>query len=117
MSISTQTGDEGSTSLLFGRRVPKTDPHIRANGAIDELSARLGLARASLKGTPGDPYITERIFAIQKELVTVMGQVAVAAEDRERHAAKFPVVTPGMTDALTALVHDLEENHKIEFHR
>ncbi|MDD5349080.1 MAG: cob(I)yrinic acid a,c-diamide adenosyltransferase [Chthoniobacteraceae bacterium] len=117
MSIATQTGDQGDTSLLFGKRVPKTDPHIRANGAVDELSARLGLARASLKGTPGDPFITGGIFAIQKELVTVMGQIAVAPGDHERHAAQFPVVTPAMTDALTGLVHDLEQNHKIEFHR
>ena len=117
MSIATQTGDNGSTSLLFGKRVPKTDPRIGCNGAVDELSARLGLARASLKGTVGEPFVTERILAIQQELVTVMGQIAVAPEDHERHAAKFPVVTPAMTDALTALVADLEQNHKIEFHR
>lgn len=117
MSISTKTGDQGSTSLLFGKRVPKTDAHIRCNGAVDELSARLGLARASLKGTPAEPFVTEPLFAIQKELVTVMGQIAVAPEDHERHAAKYPVVTPAMVDALTARVTGLEQNHKIEFHR
>ena len=118
MSIATQTGDQGTTSLLFGRRVSKTDPRIGCNGAIDELSAALGLARATLKGTVGDPFITERIFAIQKELVIVMGQIAVAPEDRERaNAGNYGSVTPAMVDALTALVHDLEQNHQIEFHR
>ena len=118
MSIATQTGDQGTTSLLFGRRVAKTDVRIACNGAIDELSAALGLARASLKGTVGDPFITERIFAIQKELVIVMGEIAVAPEDRERaHARNFGSVTPAMVDVLTALVHDLEQNHQIEFHR
>ncbi|MEI8233917.1 MAG: cob(I)yrinic acid a,c-diamide adenosyltransferase [Verrucomicrobiota bacterium] len=118
MSIATQTGDQGTTSLLFGRRVSKTDPRIGCNGAIDELSATLGLARASLKGTVGDPFITERIFAIQKELVTVMGEIAVAPQDRERHrAGNFGSTTPEKVDALTVLVHDLEQNHQIEFHR
>lgn len=118
MSISTQTGDQGSTSLLYGRRVPKTDPRIGCNGAIDELNAQLGMARAFLKGTVGDPFITERLFAIQKELITLMGEVAVAPEDRERHkASTYSVVTPEMVEALTAFVHDLEKNHQIEFHR
>jgi len=118
MSIATQTGDHGATSLLFGRRVPKTDPHIGCNGALDELNAQLGMARACLKGTVGDPFITEKIFAIQKELIVVMGEIAVAPEDRERHRnSDYGVVTPAMVDALTALVTDLETLHRIEFHR
>ena len=33
MSIVTRTGDDGETSLLFGRRIAKTDPRIEAVGA------------------------------------------------------------------------------------
>ena len=118
MSIATQTGDQGTTSLLFGRRVPKTDPHIGCNGALDELNAQLGMARACLKGSVGDPFVTGKIFAIQKELIVVMGEIAVVPEDREKHrASTYGVVTPAMVDALTAHVHDLETNHRIEFHR
>ncbi|MGA0112208.1 MAG: ATP:cob(I)alamin adenosyltransferase, partial [Chthoniobacterales bacterium] len=47
-SIATKTGDDGTTSLLFGRRVPKTDLRIVANGRVDELNARLGMAKACL---------------------------------------------------------------------
>lgn len=118
MSIATQTGDQGTTGLLFGRRVPKTDPRIGCNGALDELNAQLGMARAFLKGTVGDPFISGKLFAIQKELIVVMGEIAVLPEDRERHrASDYGVVTPEMVDALTALVHDLETNHRIEYHR
>ena len=39
-SIATKTGDDGSTSLLFGRRVSKTDMRIVANGRVDELNVR-----------------------------------------------------------------------------
>ncbi len=118
MSISTKTGDQGSTSLLYGRRVPKTDPRIGCNGAVDELNAQLGLARAFLKGGVADPFITDRIFAVQKQLITVMSEIAVAPEDRERHqAGKMAVITPALVDELTDAVHDLEQNHQIEFHR
>jgi len=114
MSISTQTGDQGDTGLLFGRRVPKTDPRIGCNGAVDELNAQLGMARAFLKGSAGDPMITDRMMAIQKELIVLMGEIAVIPEDRER---PHGVVTPDMVEALTATVHEMESQHRIEFHR
>ncbi len=116
MSIATQTGDNGTTALLFGRRVPKTDARIFANGAVDELNAALGLARASLKGSEGDPFITAQLFAIQKELVTLMGEIAVNPEDRDRHGqAGFGKITPEAVDRLTAAITDLEKNHRISF--
>ena len=118
MSIATQTGDLGETSLLFGRRVPKTDPHISCNGALDELNAALGMARSCLKAGVGDPFVTEQILAIQKELIVVMGEIAVVPEDRERHrSSDYGVVTPAMVDALTAQIDDLETHHRIEYHR
>jgi len=46
MSIATQTGDTGQTSLVGGRRVSKGDPRVEAYGTVDELIAHLGLARA-----------------------------------------------------------------------
>jgi len=44
--IYTRTGDDGTTSLAGGRRVPKDDPRIEANGTLDELNALLGVALA-----------------------------------------------------------------------
>ena len=46
MSIATQTGDRGQTSLIGGRRVSKGDPRVDAYGTVDELIAQMGLARA-----------------------------------------------------------------------
>jgi cob(I)alamin adenosyltransferase len=76
MSIATTTGDDGTTALMFGRRVSKTDPRIVANGACDELNAALGMVRAFCE----ERFITEPLFGIQKELVILMGELAVAAE-------------------------------------
>jgi cob(I)alamin adenosyltransferase len=46
MSIATQTGDTGQTSLVGGRRISKGDARVDAYGTVDELIAQIGLARA-----------------------------------------------------------------------
>ncbi len=62
--IYTGKGDQGTTSLLSGKRVPKDDPRVQAYGALDELQAHLGIARALLKTGP----IAEVIFEIQNDI-------------------------------------------------
>ena len=112
MSISTKTGDEGMTGLMFNRRVPKTHPRVIAYGAVDELNTALGMVRAFCEV----PFVVERVFEIQKELVILMGELAVEPGDRERYVEKgHKVVTGAMVDALTGQVDDLEKNHRITF--
>ena len=112
MSIATNTGDEGETSLMYGRRAPKTDPRVDAYGCVDELNSALGLARASAQ----DSFIADQILAIQKELVIVMGELATASEDIERYTTDgFQLTTAAMTDRLTAAVDDLEKNRLGKF--
>ena len=64
MSIYTRKGDKGTTTLL-NDSVAKDDVRIEVNGEIDELSAVLGLARASL----GDEALCVRIEQLQRLLV------------------------------------------------
>src|SRR4051812_48270284 len=45
LKIYTKTGDTGSTSLIGGTRVPKSNDRIEAYGNIDELNAHIGLCR------------------------------------------------------------------------
>lgn len=42
--IYTKTGDDGTTGLGTGQRVPKTDPRVEAYGTVDEANAAVGLA-------------------------------------------------------------------------
>lgn len=49
--IYTRTGDRGETGLIGGQRVPKDDPRVEAYGAVDELNASLGAARALTRET------------------------------------------------------------------
>jgi cob(I)alamin adenosyltransferase len=46
MSIATQTGDNGQTSLVGGKRISKGHLRVDAYGTVDELIAQIGLARA-----------------------------------------------------------------------
>jgi len=112
MSIATKTGDDGTTALMYGRRVPKTDPRVEAYGTLDELNAALGMVRATVQ----EPFIAEPVFSIQKELVILMGELAVIAEDRERYEKSgHTFVTASMVDNLTALIDDIEKNRKLSF--
>ncbi|MGA2264579.1 MAG: ATP:cob(I)alamin adenosyltransferase, partial [Acidobacteriota bacterium] len=44
--IYTKTGDDGTTGLIGGKRMPKNASRIEAYGAIDELNAVLGVVGA-----------------------------------------------------------------------
>jgi len=82
-SIATRTGDDGTTSLLYGQRVPKDHPQIEAVGALDELNAALGLAK-STRPPGADAGLLE---GIQRDLIALMGEICCAEGDADRHAA------------------------------
>jgi cob(I)alamin adenosyltransferase len=85
-SIVTRTGDDGTTSLLYGQRVPKDHPQIEAVGSFDELNAALGFAKA----TCTDLGRRAEIELIQHNLVNLMGELACAEADLARYtASKF----------------------------
>ena len=110
MSIVTKTGDEGETSLMYGRRLSKADPRVEAYGCIDELTAALGLARS---GSP-DKLISDEILAAQKDLIVVMGELATAPSDRERYVKDgFQLTTSAMVDRVTAVILDLEKDKSL----
>ena len=111
MNIVTKTGDTGTTGLMFNRRVAKCHPRVEACGAVDELNAALGLARA----TAEHDFLRANLLAIQKDLVTVMGELATAPEDLPRYKkAGHPPVTRRFTARLDRLVKKIEAR-KISF--
>ena len=108
MSIATKTGDGGTTGLMYGRRVPKNHPRVEACGAIDELNAALGLARA----TATEKFVSENLFWIQKSLVDVMGETGVPVEDLPRYEKDgYVIVSAAMTAKLDALVKEIESQN------
>lgn len=81
MKIYTKTGDNGTTALFGGTRVPKHHIRIESYGTVDELNSWLGLIR--------DQQISEsskkELMEIQDKLFTVG---AVLATDPEKAVLK-----------------------------
>lgn len=106
MSIATRTGDKGITGIMYNRRVSKCHPRVEAYGTVDELNAVLGLARA----TSSHEFPRGLLFTIQKDLVTLMGELATAIDDLPRYARDgYQLVTPALTAKLDDAVHSIEE--------
>ena len=70
--VYTTTGDEGTTSLVGGVKVKKTNSRIEAYGTVDELSADLGLLASFMKDGPDKNLI----YRIQRNLFTVCSYLA-----------------------------------------
>src|SRR5262245_39393938 len=105
MSIVTKTGDDGTTGLMYNRRVRKCHPRVEAYACVDELNATLGLARA----TAECGFVRDSVLAIQKDLVVVMGELATCVEDLGRYVKDgFSVVSPDLTSKLDQLVQHVE---------
>ncbi|MFQ3567945.1 MAG: cob(I)yrinic acid a,c-diamide adenosyltransferase [Aggregatilineales bacterium] len=73
MKIYTRTGDDGTTSLFSGGRVPKHHYRVESYGTLDELNSMLGAARANQPSTETDAYlaqIQEQLFHLGADLAT-----------------------------------------------
>ena len=72
--VYTGRGDDGSTSLIGGARVPKYDAQPEAYGTLDEASSALGLARAAAT----DAAVQAAILEMQRALYRLMTELATA---------------------------------------
>ncbi|MDP5061206.1 MAG: cob(I)yrinic acid a,c-diamide adenosyltransferase [Maribacter sp.] len=81
MKIYTKTGDDGTTGLFGGTRVPKHHIRIDSYGTVDELNSWLGLIRDQ----DIDPIYQQQLTAIQEHLFTVG---AILATDPEKEILK-----------------------------
>jgi cob(I)alamin adenosyltransferase len=74
MKLYTKTGDDGTTGLFGGARVPKAGARIEAVGTVDEANAAIGVAR-SLGAPLG---VDEILGTIQRDLFTLGAELACA---------------------------------------
>ena len=71
IKIYTKTGDDGTTSLIGGTKVPKSHLRIEAYGTVDELNSYIGLCRDLLTDDQGKNTLLEiqdRLFTIGSSL-------------------------------------------------
>jgi cob(I)alamin adenosyltransferase len=100
--IYTKKGDDGTTSLWYGGRVPKSDLRTEAYGALDEAASALGVAR-SLCGAE-DAELAADILRLQDDLFIAGAELATAPEAAERLEDGISRVTPAMATELEALI-------------
>lgn len=72
MKLYTKTGDDGTTGLFGGGRVPKASARVAAYGTTDETNAAVGMARA----TPLDSAMDEVLARVQEDLFTLGAELA-----------------------------------------
>jgi cob(I)alamin adenosyltransferase len=98
VKIYTRKGDDGTTSLWYGGRVPKHHGRTEAYGALDEACAQLGVARA-LCG-PGQEELATDILRLQDDIFIAGAELATAPEAAERLEAGVSRTTEAMVSAL-----------------
>jgi cob(I)alamin adenosyltransferase len=76
LKIYTKTGDKGSTSLIGGTKVPKSDLRIEAYGTVDELNSFIGLVGDHLQNSTSSSILKE----IQDRLFTIGSSLACDPE-------------------------------------
>jgi cob(I)alamin adenosyltransferase len=74
--IYTRTGDDGTTGLVDGSRLPKHAPRLEAVGAVDEANSAIGWAGLQLGGTFGP-----EIARIQNDLFDLGADIATPGDD------------------------------------
>jgi cob(I)alamin adenosyltransferase len=94
------TGDDGSTGLLGGGRLPKDDPRIEAYGTIDEASSAIGLAKA-LSPHP-------RVREICEELQRGMYSLGAELATNPRSGTSYVTTTVEAVERLDELITELE---------
>jgi cob(I)alamin adenosyltransferase len=99
VKIYTRKGDDGTTGLWYGGRVPKYAGRPEAYGSVDEAASALGLARAAAER--GGELHTD-ILRVQNELFVAGAELATAPEAAERLEPGVSKVTPEMVDRLEA---------------
>ena len=103
--VYTRHGDKGETSLLYGGRVSKNNPHSEAYGITDEAVSAMGLARAMSE----DQRVKDILRELQRELFTIAAELATDPEKYDMFKQHFKPVTEEMVTNLERTIDSLEE--------
>ncbi|MBE0691100.1 MAG: cob(I)yrinic acid a,c-diamide adenosyltransferase [Anaerolineae bacterium] len=102
MKIYTRTGDDGTTALFSGGRVPKYHLRVEAYGTVDEMNSVLGLARALKPSGDAEAYLIH----VQNQLFHLGADLATPLDAKSSHVVRVSDVQvrwlEESIDALTA---------------
>jgi cob(I)alamin adenosyltransferase len=100
MKIYTRKGDDGTTGLYGGGRVPKDSAAPEAYGTVDEAQAALGLARAH--ATRGGE-LDDILIHVERDLWVLMAELATEADKADK-------LVDGATRVTEAMVASVEQH-------
>ncbi|MEY4157509.1 MAG: hypothetical protein RL743_4 [Actinomycetota bacterium] len=109
--IYTRDGDDGTTGLFYGGRVPKDSELPRAYGTVDEAQAVLGLARSAAANNTGDARSAEVVKMLEpfmRDLWVLMAELATLPENRHKLVPGQSCVAPDMVDRMEHLIDHLD---------
>ncbi len=95
VKIYTKKGDDGTTSLWYGGRVPKDSARTEAYGSLDEACSELGVARALCTESEGADELAADILRLQDDLFVAGAELATAPEAADRLEDGISRVTDG----------------------
>ena len=100
--IYTRTGDDGTTGLGDGTRVPKEHPRVEAYGSVDEASSAIGM----LLAVPGLPTaVSECLVEVQHELFDLGGELCIPGHRAitDEHVTRLEHALDGFNEPLPPL--------------
>jgi len=101
MKIYTRTGDDGTTGLIGGQRVLKSDPRIECTGVVDELNAALGVASVN-----ANDVAKASIKLVQDDLFVIGAHLATPPENA--HRATLPILDSSIAHRLEREIDETE---------
>jgi cob(I)alamin adenosyltransferase len=105
VKIYTRTGDDGTTGLLYGGRVPKDSAQPTAYGSVDEAQAAIGVARAATD----DVELGDLLLGLERDLWVLMAELATDPANRDKLTDDKSRVTDAMVERLERLIDDVSE--------
>jgi len=100
--IYTRTGDDGTTGLGNGSRVPKDSARVEAYGTVDELNSALGVLLA-VAGLP--QAVSTCLTEVQHELFDLGGELCIPGHQAitAEHVTRLEQALDGFNEKLPAL--------------
>lgn len=99
----TRTGDRGTTSLVGGQRIKKSDIRLECYGTVDELNSFIGLLRAEGLDQPTE----SQLAMIQNELFVIGSNLATDTSNRELKS--FSQIPDEVITQLEKTIDSLDE--------
>ena len=91
--IYTRTGDDGTTGLVDGSRVSKTNARLHAIGEVDETNSALGVALQTLAADEGETPLVAELRRIQNDLFDLGADIATPGESFEPSLMELRIVS------------------------